>query len=235
LLITTGSMQLLLRLSTAALGLSIALAPNLSAAQGVEAAPDCGALENPAYGPFDYRKAVKQQRDLVENAHFTRGVETLSRQKTGPFGWDIGYTLRAFPNHHRALLSMQHLVDREKRNPATDAVYTIECYYERAIRFVPNDQVVRLLYVNLLINQGRLGPAEQHLDYTIRIAADEPFTQMNAGKLFFDMKRYDRALEQAHKAQSLGFPVQQLKERLTSVGRWVEPPPAAPASAASAP
>lgn len=193
----------------------------------------CGDLANPVYGPFDYRRANRQQRDLVEHAHFTRGVETLTRTKTGAFGWDIGYTLRAFPNHPRALLTMQRLVASQKRNPATDAIYTIECYYERALRFQPDDHVIRLLYANFLIVGDKGDEAVKQLDYVSVEAADNPFTQFNVGMLYFDLKNYDRALEQAHKAAALGFNRPDLRDRLSKVGRWAEPP-AAPASAASA-
>jgi len=213
------------------LALCLSLMSGAGWAVTVEDATDCGDLANPVFGPIDYRKANKQTRDLVESAHFTRGVENLTRGKTGTFGWDIGYTLRAFPNHHRALLTMQRLVDLEKRNPARDAAYTIECYYDRALRFQPDDHVVRLLFANYLVEKKKADEAAKHLDYVSRVAADSPFTQFNVGMLFFDLKNYDRALEQAHKALELGFTRPELADRLKSVGRWVEPP----ASAASAP
>jgi len=225
------------RLPLLALCLSLTVLSSTARADSVEAESGCGDLANPVYGPFDYRRANKQQRDLVENAHFTRGVETLSRTKTGTFGWDIGYTLRAFPNHHRALLTMQRLVANQKRNPSPDAVYTIECYYERALRFRPDDHVVRLLYANFLIEGGKSDDATKQLDYVSQAAADSPFTQFNVGMLYFDMKNYDRALEQAHKAAALGFNRPDLRDRLSKIGRWAEPPaePASAASAASAP
>ena len=216
---------------------ALALQPGAAWAQETQDAAGCGSLENRAYGPYDYRQARPNQRELVEHAHFTPKVEALRSGQTGAPGWDIGYTLRAFPNHPRALLAMQGLVVQENKNPARDAIYTIECYYERALRFQRDDHVVRMLYANFLIGKNQFEDATKQLDYIIEIQADEPFTQFNVGMLFFDMKNYDRALEQAHKAIALGFMRTDLKQRLSAVGRWVEPKPEAadaPASAASA-
>lgn len=216
-------------LPTLALMSALLLAPLAAIAQVVE---PCGSLEN-HYGPFDYRTAHFTQKNIVERAHFTHGVETLTRGKTGSFGGDIAYTLRVFPNHPRALLSMEKLVAKEKSNPANSANYTIECYYDRAIRFQPDDAVVRMLYVNFLIPRGNLDEARKHLAYVVETTTDSPLTQLNAGMLYMDMKDYDKALIQAHRVLALGVDRPDLKERLVTVGRWVEPPPftAQPASA----
>lgn len=208
---------------------ALALLPLAAAAQVIE---PCGSLEN-HYGPFDYRIANRDQKRIVENAHFTNGVETLTRGKTGPFGGDIAYTLRVFPNHPRALLAMQRLVVKEKANPANSANFTIECYYDRAIRFTPDDAVVRMLYVNFLIQRNDLAEARKHLDYVVETTLDNPLTQFNSGMLYMDMKDYDKALIQAHRVMAMGFDRPELRTRLTAVGRWVEP--ATPAEAASAP
>ena len=74
----------------------------------------CGELGN-SFGPFDYRTVPEQPKRLVEGAHFTPVVESLIRGNTasGP-GGDIDYTLRAMPNHHRALLATVRLGEIEK-------------------------------------------------------------------------------------------------------------------------
>jgi tetratricopeptide (TPR) repeat protein len=219
----------------AAVGMGLFVVAPMAQAQSRDPVVGCGSLVNPVYGPFDYRRANAQQRDLVESAHFTPGVETLSHQKTGPFGWDIGYTLRAFPNHPRALLTMQRLAEKEKKNPPNEAIYTVDCYYDRAIRFQPEDYVVRMLFANYLIEKGgRNDDATAHLEYARSRNEDNPFTQFNVGMLYFDMKNYDKALEQAHRAMALGMPRQELKDRLKSVNRWLEPEEVAAAAAAAA-
>lgn len=79
------------------------------------AAPACGSLEN-AYGPFDYTNPddFKNKLPLVEIAHFTPKVEGLMGGKSGYLWGDLDYTLRAFPNHHRALYAFVRYEIRER-------------------------------------------------------------------------------------------------------------------------
>jgi len=211
----------------------------MAAAMSIQALPamadaekECGTLEW-NYGPYDYRYITPHQRKLVETAHFTAGTENLTESATGNFGADLKYTLSVFPNHPRALLAMERLALKEKRDPPFGARYSVECFYERALRYKPDDHVPRMLYVNYLIKKNRLAEARKHLEYAVKLTEESPLTQLNAGLLYFDMKDYDKALEQAHRVIALGSDRRELRDRLTSVGRWVEPPPAAPASAAS--
>ncbi|MBI3350405.1 MAG: hypothetical protein HY020_24805 [Burkholderiales bacterium] len=195
----------------------------------------CGSLVNYAYGPFDYRSASNDQKSLVEGAHFTPGVEMLQTRKTGAFGHDIGYTLRAFPNHPRALVAMQRLVEKEKRNPAEGAPYTIDCFYERALRFQPSDYLVRLLFATFLVSRGESTEVGRHLAYVSDTQADNPFAMYNVGLIYFDMKNYDQALLYAQKAMKMGLMRGDLKAKLEAVHKWADPAPDAPTDAASAP
>jgi tetratricopeptide (TPR) repeat protein len=66
-------------------------------------------------------------------------------------------------------------------------------------------------------------------------AADNAFTQYNIGLIYFDLKNYEKALEQAHKAEELGFGRTELRDRLKKVGRWKNAVASTPAeNAASA-
>src|SRR5262245_4457642 len=88
----------------------------------------CGDLRG-GYGPFDYRTATLEQKTIVESAHFTTGVESLTRAASGTFGADIAYTLRAFPNHPRALRSMMTLAARDRRDPPVGSTYSMACWF----------------------------------------------------------------------------------------------------------
>jgi tetratricopeptide (TPR) repeat protein len=217
------------------LALACAALPLLAHANRPAPPPEgCGETHN-QYGPFDYRTAHASQRSLVENAHFTRGVETLTKGSTGPFGNDIGYTLAVFPNHSRAILTMERLADRTKSDPPQGADMTIECYYARGMDYAPDDLVFRMFYVSYLIRRNRLDDARRFLDYVVTQAADNQLTHFNAGMLYFDIKDYDKALTQAHRAMAMGMGRPELRDRLKAVGRWKEPEPAdAAASAAPA-
>jgi tetratricopeptide (TPR) repeat protein len=203
-----------------------------NAQSALEETNPCGPLSQGHYGPFDYRTASRGQKDIVENAHFRRDTYLNLKGTTGPAGGDINYTLRSFPNHHRALDAMQRLAAFEKADPPRGAMYTVECYYERALRFVPNDQVVRLLYVNFLIKRGRKEEAGKHLEYIVSTTPDQALTQYNAGLLYADMGAWDQALVQAHRALAMGLLKPELKHRLEKENRWIEPVAEA-ASAAS--
>jgi predicted Zn-dependent protease len=220
----------------AAIAWACALLPLAATAQMTNRAPapeGCGETRN-LYGPFDYRTAAPSSRYIVEIAHFTKGVETLTKGATGPFGGDIGYTLAVFPNHARAIITLERLVERTKRDPAEGSDMTLECYFGRGMNFAPDDHVFRMLYVNYLIRKQRLDEAQRFLAYVVERATDNPLTQFNAGMLYFDMKDYDKALVQAHRAVAMDMTRVELRQQLTAVGRWKDPEPAAPDAAASA-
>lgn len=182
----------------------------------------CGPLTN-TYGPYDYR-TDRDKLPLVLGAHFTPEVEALIRGTTSHRpGGDIDYTLRAIPNNHRALLAMVRLGEKEKTPQPSGSRYTIECWFERAILFRPDDGIVRMIYSSYLNSKGRLPEANRQLEMATNYAKDSAFTHYNIGLHYFDLKNYDKALAQAHKAIELGFPQTILRDKLQSVGKWAEP------------
>lgn len=192
----------------------------------------CGSLAN-GYGPFDYR-TDKQQLVVVETHHFSLAVEQLIRGMTGTIGSDLDYTLRASPNHHRALSALSRYGEREKSDFIRGAQYTVECYFVRALNFRPDDPTVRMLYAIYLKGRNRLPDAIKQLAYTETLADNSGFTVFNLGMVYLDLGEYDAALRQAHKAMALGFTRPELKERLVAAGKWSDPPAATAAAAAAA-
>lgn len=190
----------------------------------------CGELGN-HYGPFDYR-TVQGKLGVVEKYHFTPEVEALIRGKSSRFiGKDLAYTLRAFPNHHRALMSMMRYGQKLRTPQPPDVQYSVECYFLRALRFRPDDTTVRLMYANFLSSNARASEAMNELEQVAKVAGDNPFTHYNMGLVYFDIKEYDKALAQAHKAMALGFGQTALRDRLTAIGKWRAPEePSAPAA-----
>src|SRR5690242_20568976 len=150
----------------------------------------CGDLAN-AFGPFDYRYD-KGNLPIVENNHFTPEVESLVRGKTGALGGDIDYTLRAYPNHTRALLAMERLTARLRVDKPPQANYTIDCYYERAVRFRPDDGVVRMLYANYLARKGRPAEAIKHMEAAENSLGPNANLHYNMGLVYADLKQYDK-------------------------------------------
>lgn len=185
---------------------------------------NCGALSSPGqYGPFDYRGDTGPQA-IVLSVHFTAEVEALIRGKTAREpGGDIDYTLRAIPNNHRALMSMMRLGEREKTTKPSGSHYTIDCWFERAITFRPDDSIVRMIYSSYLNSKGRFPQAKAQLEIATTYAKDNAFTHYNIGLHYFDLKDYEKALVQAHLAMALGFPRTELRDQLHALGKWSDP------------
>lgn len=200
----------------------------------------CGELAN-AFGPYDYRVQLLvgagtqlTNQQLVEGAHFTPEVESLQHGKTSTTaGHDIDYTLRAFPNHHRALLAMMNLSFKEKSAKPVGSRYNVDCWFERGARFKPDDAVVKLLWGIYKLKIGRQNDAIKLLQDAEKIATDDPNLYYNLGLAYFDLKRYDEALANAHKAYALRYPLPGLRDKLKRVGAWKDMP--VPVAGQSAP
>ena len=188
------------------------------------AASYCGELTN-AFGPFDYRKqsAYPEQTHLVESAHFTPEVENLVKGNTGQIGGDLDYTLRAFPNHHRALASVAKLALRSKLPKDGAMKYSFNCYFERAMRFTPNDDGVYAVYGTFLYKKGDVAGAIKQFERAVEIKDDNATANYNLGLIYVQKKQYDVALKYAKKAYALDYPVPGLKNALVAAGKWDNP------------
>lgn len=184
----------------------------------------CGSLAN-SYGPFDYRTSAKQLA-IVEQAHFTDDVAALRHGNRGYLGGDIDYTLRASPNHHGALMSMANLGLKLKTDKPDHAKFTIPCYFDRAIRFAPDDGTVYLVYGIYLARLGKSQEALKQLKIAESLTKDDANVQYNLGIVYFGMKDYPNALLHAQRAYQLGFALPGLKKQLQDVGQWQDPPAA---------
>jgi tetratricopeptide (TPR) repeat protein len=193
----------------------------ISVSISARAAGYCGDLAN-AYGPFDYlkRNEFRDNFSLVESAHFTPEVEKLIRGNTATIGGDLDYTLRAIPNHHRALASIAKLGLREKTTRVNGTKWSVECYFDRAIRFRPDDAGVRNLYGGYLYKLGRMNDAIDQLGEAVKLDPENGTANHNLGLVYFENKNYEKAAFHAKKADALGFPLPGLKKRLIEMGKW---------------
>jgi tetratricopeptide (TPR) repeat protein len=200
-------------------------------ASGAYAASECGELGN-AYGPFDYRTS-RDKLVIVERHHFTPDVQALRAGATGKIGADIDYTLRASPNHHRALIAMADLGRKLKTDQPGGANYTVECYFDRAIRFAADDPTVRLIYGTNLLRAGERQEAAKQLEMALSMDPNNANVHYNRGLLYFDLKDCPKSRENAHRAYALGFSLPGLKKKLQDSGHW-EPTSASNASTGAA-
>jgi tetratricopeptide (TPR) repeat protein len=187
----------------------------VAASGGVSAANNyCGELKN-HYGPLDFRMRGQVNLEIVEGAHFTEEVAKGNpRGSTGDLAADLDYTLRAIPNHPGALTTIGAVSIRAKTARLATARYPTECYFERAIRFAPDDAAVRAVYGNYLNALGRLPQALNMFRFAVELAPNNATYNYNLGLAYVKMKQYDKAEEYANKAYELGFPLQGLRKQL---------------------
>ncbi len=202
---------------------AIAAATIVAVSANLQAAEICGALGE-TYG--DYRNSDnKGMLELVERFHFTRDVENLVKGNTAYIGGDLSYTLYRFPNHHRALMSMAKLALREKSPRASNASYSVQCYFDRAFRFMPDDGVAHMIYgiyLSKLGNPASKAAVTEQFNEAIRLEPDNANINYNLGLIYFQEKDYEHARTYAKKAYELGFPLSGLKDKLTAAGKWAE-------------
>lgn len=194
----------------------------VSASQ-VQAFDPCGELRNP-YGPFDYRIADRQKIEIVEQYHFDSGVESLTKAKTSTsgFGGDLDYTLRAVPNHHRALMTLRSLAAREKTDKPRGSRYTVDCWFRRAERFAQDDVMVKTIYGLYLAQAKQTKLAREKLEQARSMNSSDPNVHYNLGLVYFDLGEYGLARESAEKAYAAGFPLPGLRDKLKRVKQWGE-------------
>lgn len=212
------------------LGFWLALCGTGQATSGLDTVA-CGHLGNNYLGkPTDYRTAPVEQRNLVERAHFNVEHAQLQKGRTsfshgensGSLMGGFDYTLRVFPNHHLALQDIDRLGILLKSEKPRNASYTLDCYYQRAIAFVPDDGVVRLLYGLYLSRRGKSKDALEQLRLAEEYSPNDMNIQYNIGLAYFHAKEYKLSREYAKKAYDRGFPLPGLKQMLIKAGKWEE-------------
>lgn len=181
----------------------------------------CGDLIN-ATGPFDYREKKENDEVIktVEGRHFTEQHERLIEDGRAHIGGELAYTLRVFPNHHRALMAMGKLALREKTLHPSGAGYSIECFFERGMRFRPDDGIVHLVYGIYLAQSGDLKKAMDQMIEADRLEPNNSNINYNIGILHFKQKNYEKSIYYAKNAYRLGFSLPGLKDMLIKSGKW---------------
>jgi len=182
----------------------------------------CGELQN-AFGPFDYMERFNHpgQLSIVETHHFTSNVENLIRGNTSstPAG-DLDYTLRAWPNHHRALATLVKYSIKEKSTHINGLKWPVECYFDRAIRMNEKDAQVRSIYSAFLSHRGRNKEALEQLEVAADLEPDNATVLYNLGLVYFKQRNYEKASQYAEKAYALDYPLPGLRNKLIQAGKW---------------
>lgn len=207
------------------------------------AGAECQGREQ-GFGPFDYTDPTytvagnytrhgRNEAPLrtVEKVHFTPNTERLIRGKTSvdPMG-DIDYTIRAFPNHHRALYAVIRNYLRQPPAPRHDEQANLfrpgyqghptpECYLQRAQYFAPDDGMVWALFGLYLHRRNDLdGALKQYEEAEKRFGATKYADYFyNRGLLHFDRGEYTESRQYADKAYALNHQLPGLRRKLERV------------------
>ncbi|MTW13949.1 tetratricopeptide repeat protein [Pseudoduganella eburnea] len=186
-------------------------------------AADCPPYSKGATGGDYYNAEDAKGLTVVETFHFGPQVETLQRGMTGTLGADLGYTLEHFPNHPRALAAMARLALRSKARQAPGAPLTVECYFQRALAYVPSDGATRALYGAYLLSMKRDAEAVEQLQAALEFQETNAAAWYNLGLAQVRLKNWPAALASARKAYGQGFPLPGLRQQLKEAGQWREP------------
>lgn len=206
---------------------------------GVE---DCGELKNfGEIGPWDYAdpsSSVPTGADpmgrikRVENVHFHPEMKNLNTKmySIDKLTAEIHYTLRVFPNHPDALNSMSRLEKQAggKLPQSSATIFTprlsAHCFFDRAIRFRPEDKKVHLVYAMHLHRNGKLKEALGQYELAEKLGEDSSSFNYSFGLLYADLKNWEKAFEYAQKAYSSGLDLPGLRQKLERAGYKVESP-----------
>jgi len=186
-------------------------------------AADCPPYSKGTTGGDYYNSDDARGLSVVETFHFGPQVEALQHGMSGAIGGDIGYTLEHFPNHPRALAAMAKLALRARKAQPPGASFTVECYFQRAIDFVPTDGAARGLFGAYLLSLRRDGDAVEQLQAALRLQPGNAAAWYNLGLAQVRRKQWPAALDAAHKAYGLGFPLPGLRQQLKAAREWRDP------------
>ncbi len=175
------------------------------------------------YGPFDYTNPEHQSYiPIVEEHHFNSNVENHIKGQEGNIVGDIDYTLRAIPNHHRALISMIRYQLKINSHLITDShlISKPECYLQRAINFSPKDAATLSLYAHYLKELNFFEKAYKLYKGALNISPNNAKIAYSFSLMLIDLKQYEDALRYAKIAYQYKNTPSGLKNKLKKLGLW---------------
>lgn len=184
----------------------------------------CGPLVKTSAGPHDYRDYNARARFLpvVERVHFTPGIEDLTAKPPRYLAGDLSYTLNKFPNHYRALDAISRLSVKVGMEQPEGSDYSVDCWFQRAVVFQPEDSVVRLTYGIHLERLGKYQEALRHVEAGLRLEPGNAKILYYMARLKLRIGNADEARHYALEAQTAGFPIDDLRKELIAIGQWDE-------------
>ncbi len=206
------------------------LAPSYSIhANSILNSSSCGPVSTKdTAGPYNYRTRSPGERwhvNDVNKHHYFKAQREMSKRSPLPqrIHRELSYTLIRIPNHHQALFLLARFHNqfpKEEFNPPVAGVFSVspECFFDRGMRFVPDDPYVPLLKAIYYHKRKRY---KKSLPVYKRLIEKHPGwgeLHYNLGLLYADMKDYKQATLHANKAQENGYTLPGLKNKLEKAG-----------------
>lgn len=182
-----------------------------------------GSFAGESYGPFDYANPEHRQRYLgvVDGNHFNEDVENLVKGQTGTVFGDIMYTLRIFPNHHRALNAMARLYHRDGGRPKNASTKVpLDVFFQRAFQFSPRDPIPHMIYAIYFQKAKEYDKALLYYQNAMILEPDSAELHYNLGLLYEEIGDYENSLYHAKKSYEMGYPLAGLRNKLIKAEVW---------------
>lgn len=173
------------------------------------------------YGPFDYLNSEHREKKLmvVEKHHFSQEVETLKSGLESSIGGDLDYTLKSFPNHHKALYSMIKYKLQSVEGGRVN-IDSMECYFQRALEVNNRDAYVYQLNGIYLHRKKKYKEALGKYLQAINLEKNNSELYYNIGLVYYNLKEYSSALKYAKMAYELNYPLPALRDKLKKINIW---------------
>lgn len=207
-----------------ALGVEISADPQFL--EKAKRAMGCGALEN-AVGPWDYRTRESTDRlswdhnDNMTHHYLPATARMRAGEYTQPVMHDLDFLMRVWPNH---LQGLRALIQYEEAGGRVHQYRTVECYFDRARRFAPDDAAAALLegyYYSRKKKNKEL--ARQSYEDALRLQPDSADVNYNVGLFYLELGEIEKAAHHAQIAYSYGYPLPGLRAKLEKLGSWKDP------------
>ncbi len=194
------------------------------------------------FGPFDYYSPPKGTLSVVERVHFAAQTTQYAAKGNWCAYWDdLDYTLRAFPNHPRALVAMATYLDShpacfdeklKTKQSASDTLNEIESgawrernadyYFTEGIAFRPKRAETRMLYADYLKKHSRREDALRQYKEAETANPNSAPLHYELGQLYLDTGQSQLALKHARRAYQLGATQPDLKRKLIEAKLWTD-------------
>jgi len=152
-----------------------------------------------AFSPFSAEELVQKADEAFENGDAKKALAFLSEANV------------KMPKHAEILFKLGFISAQVEDNEMAIR------YYKESLDVDKNDEFVHNSLASVYRAQGEFASAKMHLNDSLALDENNPFTYYNYGNLMLDMKNEDVAKEMYVKALELNPEFEQAKEELAKL------------------